>query len=144
MAPCALESGRGDGDARTVLGAAASPSAASSAAACAAPAGPPPSRVLLLRNLVSDAEADDPSLPDEVRGECAKFGEVLAVRVFKGWGAADAPADAGAVVKIFAVFAQPAGARSGQAGLHGRWFGGRRVEAVLYDQTRFDKFDLSG
>ena len=52
--------------------------------------------------------ADDPSLPDEVRGECAKFGEVLAVRVFKGWGAADAPADASAVVKIFAVFAQPA------------------------------------
>ena len=106
------------------------------------PPGPPPSRVVLLRNMVSDAEAGDPSLPVEIQAECARWGEVQAVRVFEGWG--QAAADGAANVKIFVVFAQPSGAQSARAGLDQRWFGGRRVEATLYDQARFDRLDLSG
>ena len=37
-----------------------------------------------------------------------------------------------------------AAAQRGLLGLDQRWFGGRRVEATLYDQARFDRFDLSG
>ena len=64
------------------------------------------------------------------------------MRVFKGWGAA--AADGAANVKIFVVFGQTAGAQSARAGLDQRWFGGRRVGANLYEQARFDRFDLSG
>ena len=106
------------------------------------PPGPPPSRVVLLRNMVSDAEAGDPTLPGEIQAECTRWGEVQAVRVFEGWG--EAAAEGAANVKIFAVFALPSGAQSARAGLDQRWFGGRRVEATLYDQARFDRLDLSG
>ena len=85
---------------------------------------------------MSRAEAADPTLPGEIQAECTRWGEVQAVRVFEGWGQA--------VVKIFAVFAQPSAAQSARAGLDQRWFGGRRVEATLYDQARFDRLDLSG
>ena len=83
----------------------------------------------------------------EIQAECAKWGEVHAVRVFKGWGAAaahGAAVDGAANVKIFVVFGQTAGAQSARAGLDQRWFGGRRVGANLYEQARFDRFDLSG
>ena len=106
------------------------------------PALPPPSRVVLLRNMVSDAEASDPTLPGEIQVECTRWGEVQAVRVFEGWG--EAAADGAANVKIFVVFAQPSGAQGARTGLDQRWFGGRRVEATLYDQARFDRLDLSG
>lgn len=97
--------------------------------------------VVCLDNMVGAAEADDPTLREEVGEECHRYGAVVDVVVHS----------AGGRVRIFVVFGpsfrQTAaeGAAAAIAQLQGRLFGGRQVRAALYDTKSFEggHFDLS-
>lgn len=102
---------------------------------------PTESKVLILRNMVGPEDVDE-DLQEEIQEECAKFGVVEQVIIYKE-KQSDAE-DAEIIVKIFVEFALPADVIRGRDALHGRYFGGRMVQAQIYEQALFDHGDLSG
>ncbi|XP_033150625.1 poly(U)-binding-splicing factor half pint [Drosophila busckii] len=105
---------------------------------------PQDSRVIILRNMVGPDDVDE-TLQEEIQEECSKFGTVSRVIIFKEKQTENEDDDeAEIIVKIFVEFSATVEAIRGKDALHGRFFGGRRVVAELYDQSLFDQGDLSG
>ncbi|XP_068148396.1 poly(U)-binding-splicing factor half pint [Drosophila tropicalis] len=105
---------------------------------------PQDSRVIILRNMVGPEDVDE-TLQEEIQEECSKFGTVSRVIIFNEKQTENEDDDeAEIIVKIFVEFSAGAEAIRGKDALHGRFFGGRRVIAELYDQSIFDQGDLSG
>lgn len=105
---------------------------------------PQDSRVIILRNMVGPDDVDD-MLQEEIQEECSKFGTVSRVIIFNEKQTENEDDDeAEIIVKIFVEFSAGVEAVRGKDALHGRFFGGRRVVAELYDQSLFDQGDLSG
>ena len=104
---------------------------------------PAEGRVLLLRNVCGAADADD-ALEGEVGDECARLSgcasRVESVLVFVCF-AGSVPDDA--AVRVFVTFSEPEFALACRAAFDGRFFGGRRVRAALYDEERFRRLDLA-
>uniref|UniRef100_A0AAV1UH18 RRM domain-containing protein n=1 Tax=Peronospora matthiolae TaxID=2874970 RepID=A0AAV1UH18_9STRA len=97
------------------------------------------SQVVLLKNMVGPGEVDD-ELQDEVKGECSeKYGPVTKCVVYEETGTV-VPKEA---VRIFVQFTNVEDATKALTGLHGRFFGGRRVKAAYYDESKFDRMDLT-
>uniref|UniRef100_A0A3P8W9H4 Poly(U) binding splicing factor 60 n=1 Tax=Cynoglossus semilaevis TaxID=244447 RepID=A0A3P8W9H4_CYNSE len=98
------------------------------------------SSVMVLRNMVGPDDIDD-DLEGEVTEECGKFGQVKRVIIYQErQGEED---DADVIVKIFVEFAEASEMNRAIQALDQRWFGGRKVEAQMYDQERFESSDLS-
>ncbi|XP_061389987.1 poly(U)-binding-splicing factor half pint [Musca vetustissima] len=105
---------------------------------------PQESRVIILRNMVGPEDVDE-TLQEEIQEECSKFGTVSRVIIFNEKQTENEDDDeAEIIVKIFVEFSIAAEAERGKEALHGRFFGGRKVIAELYDQSLFDHGDLSG
>ncbi|KAG7394496.1 Splicing factor 45 [Phytophthora boehmeriae] len=97
------------------------------------------SRVVLLQNMVGPGEVDD-ELQDEVKGECAgKYGPVEKCLLYEVTGRVS-PEEA---VRIFVQFRNVEDATKALAGLNGRFFGGRKVKATYYNESKFERMDLT-
>ncbi|XP_067872729.1 poly(U)-binding-splicing factor PUF60-like isoform X1 [Heterodontus francisci] len=98
------------------------------------------STVMVLRNMVGPEDIDD-DLEGEVTEECGKFGAVNRVIIYQEKQGEEE--DAEVIVKIFVEFSLASEMHKAIQALNGRWFGGRKVIAEIYDQDRFDNSDLS-
>lgn len=99
------------------------------------------SRVVIMRNMVGPEDVDE-SLQDEIQEECSKYGQVERVIIYNERQSEED--DDNVVVKIFVEFYETYEAEKARDALNGRYFGGRMVQAALYDQTLFDHNDFSG
>eukprot|EP01117_Protostelium_nocturnum_P016579 TRINITY_DN6590_c0_g1_i3.p1 TRINITY_DN6590_c0_g1~~TRINITY_DN6590_c0_g1_i3.p1 ORF type:complete len:165 (-),score=67.48 TRINITY_DN6590_c0_g1_i3:213-644(-) len=90
--------------------------------------------VLQMTNIVGPGEVDD-LLQEEIEIECKKFGRVLKCIVYeeKRPGTPDNEA-----VKIFVKFSNHNEAKKGFDVMNGRFFGGRKVMANYFDESRFE------
>ncbi|XP_055384665.1 poly(U)-binding-splicing factor half pint isoform X4 [Condylostylus longicornis] len=105
---------------------------------------PHESKTIILRNMVGPEDVDE-TLQEEIQEECAKFGEVVRVIIYKEKQTEnDDDDDADVIVKIFVEFSTATEATRAKDALHGRYFGGRRVVSQLYDQALFEHGDFSG
>ncbi|KAE9329684.1 hypothetical protein PR003_g15495 [Phytophthora rubi] len=96
-------------------------------------------RVVLLQNMVGPGEVDD-ELQEEVKGECSEtYGPVTKCTIYEVTGRVS-PEEA---VRIFVQFQNAEDATKAITGLNGRFFGGRKVKAVYYDERRFERMDLT-
>jgi len=99
------------------------------------------SSVLLLRNMVSPDEVDE-DLQGEIEEECGKYGQVENLIIYQERQSEDEQAEI--VVKIFVEYNTPDQVKKAKSVLDGRFFGGRTISAVVYDQELYDQQDLSG
>ncbi|ENN83594.1 hypothetical protein YQE_00051, partial [Dendroctonus ponderosae] len=99
------------------------------------------SRVVILKNMVGPEDVDE-SLQDEIQEECSKYGQVERVIIYNERQSEDDKNDV--IVKIFVKFYETWEAEKARDSLTGRYFGGRMVQASLYDQTLFEHSDFSG
>ena len=53
-------------------------------------------------------------------------------------------ADAEVIVKIFVEFVKSEDADSAKNALNGRWFGGRTIQANIYDEDKYKAQDYTG
>ena len=101
--------------------------------------------VVVLENAVSvDELCDDAEfaeIEEDMREECSKYGEVVALRIPRPAGNAEAPPVAG-LGRVYVRYARLEQAARARASLHGRKFGGNAVIAAFYDETRFDAGEL--
>ncbi|KAL4175836.1 hypothetical protein KRP22_000795 [Phytophthora ramorum] len=96
-------------------------------------------RVVLLKNMVGPGEVDD-ELQDEVKGECAEtYGPVTKCMIYEV--AERVPPEE--AVRIFVQFRNAGDATKALTGLNGRFFGGRKVQAVYYDEGKFERMNLT-
>lgn len=95
---------------------------------------------MCLKNMVGGQEVDE-QLQEEIEEECSKYGDVENVVVYQEQQSEDEDSDV--FVKIFVEFGHSSHAQKGRDNLNGRFFGGRTVEAVLYDQVLYDEQDFS-
>ncbi|XP_028130451.2 poly(U)-binding-splicing factor half pint isoform X2 [Diabrotica virgifera virgifera] len=100
------------------------------------------SRVVILRNMVGPEDVDE-MLQEEIQEECSKFGSVERVIIYNE-KQSEEDDDSDVIVKIFVEFTETYAAERARDVLNGRYFGGRMVQASLYDQTLFDHSDFSG
>ncbi|KAJ1920088.1 hypothetical protein IWQ60_007077 [Tieghemiomyces parasiticus] len=99
------------------------------------------SPVIILCNMVNPGEVD-PDLQQETSEECQKYGPVTKCLVYEHQApAGQLPAEE--AVRIFVEFTDVAAADRARRDLHGRFFGGRRVTARLFDLDRFMRYDLA-
>ncbi|KMZ58204.1 Splicing factor 45 [Zostera marina] len=98
-----------------------------------------PTRVLLLRNMVGPGEVDD-ELEDEVASECAKYGTVTRVLIFE---ITEPNFPAEEAVRIFVQFERSEETTKALIDLDSRFFGGRVVRALFYDEGRFAANELA-
>jgi len=98
------------------------------------------SKVLLLKNMVGHDDVDE-ELQDEIEAECSKYGKVENVIIYQE--KQDESDDAEIHVKIFVEFEEDLGAKKAKNALDGRFFGGRTVLALIYDQEMYDQQDFS-
>lgn len=89
------------------------------------------SSVVRLTNMV-DATELDAHFAGEVEAGCVQYGAVRGVRVSVG-----RDADGMRAVRVYVQFESNAAAERAMAALQGRFFGGRQVQARLYDETAF-------
>ncbi|KAJ1735979.1 hypothetical protein LPJ61_000238 [Coemansia biformis] len=97
------------------------------------------STVVVLENVVGGREEVDDELASDMAGEGAKCGRIARVVVHiasAGEMAANADQLAGEV-SIFVHYADPRSAAGALELFGGRWFGGRRVSARLFDTDRY-------
>ncbi|TRY63824.1 hypothetical protein TCAL_00801 [Tigriopus californicus] len=97
--------------------------------------------VVLLKNMVGPDDVDE-QLQEEIEEECSKFGEVERVIIYQERQSEEENAEI--LVKIFVEFKGPDSTKKAKEALHGRFFGGRKVIAEIYDQILYDHNDLSG
>lgn len=99
------------------------------------------SKVMVLNDMVSAKDMDE-DLEGEVTEECGKFGRVTRVIIYQERQGEEEDADI--IVKIFVEFEKSADCESAVSALNGRWFGGNRISAIIYDQKKYDSNDLTG
>lgn len=105
---------------------------------------PSNSKVVILRNMVGPDDVDE-LLKEEIQEECSKFGVVERVIIYNEKQTDNEDDDtADVIVKIFVEFSLSWVTEAARDALNGRYFGGRLVQADLYDQALFDHGDLSG
>lgn len=101
---------------------------------------PTESHVMVLKNMVGPEDVDE-DLENEVTDECSKYGKVEHVIIYQEKQSEED--DAEVIVKIFVQFSSPEEMKKATASLNGRFFAGRSIQAVSYDQNLFDANDLS-
>lgn len=99
------------------------------------------SPVVLLRNLVSGPDEADQELEDDVRVEASKYGRVKKVLVITLGPTSEVERDSDRV-RVFVQFDTRHSAAVAVKGLHGREFGGRKVNATRFDFTLFARAAL--
>ncbi|OQR99892.1 DNA-damage-repair/toleration protein, chloroplastic-like [Achlya hypogyna] len=98
-----------------------------------------PKTVLLLQNMVAPGEVDD-DLQGEVKEECqSKYGTVVKCLVYE----VTTGVPAHEAVRIFVEFLHEADAAKALAGLHGRFFAGRKLHVTHFDKAKFDRLELA-
>ena len=99
------------------------------------------SGVTVLRNMVTSEEIDD-DLEDEITEECSRYGDVSRVVIYQEKQGEEE--DAEVIVKIFVEFEKIEHAEAAKSALNGRWFGGRVIQADIYDEDKYRAQDYSG
>merc|ERR1719220_1710911 len=84
----------------------------------------------------------DEELQMEIEEECNKYGKVQNVIIYQERQSEEE--DAEVHVKIFVEFSEHSEVKVAKSALDGRFFGGRTVSALVYDQELFDQQDFSG
>ena len=114
------------------------PAAPAAGAAPAALAPQRPTPVVALRQMLTEKDiADDAEYADileDTRDECASFGTLKNIVI---------PRTGPGATKIFLEYLTVEDAERAVAGLGGRTFDGRKVEAVYFDPVRFANEDYS-
>ncbi|KAJ3196647.1 Poly(U)-binding-splicing factor puf60 [Irineochytrium annulatum] len=106
---------------------------------------PNDSPVIRLKNMVTVSEID-PDLNGEISEECSKYGNVVKVVIWVDPNAGAKAMGGGeedGSVSIFVQFETPEEATKAKEALHGRWFGGRTVEALSHDLVSFKSLTQS-
>merc|ERR1711994_118812 len=100
-------------------------------------------RVVMIMIVMVDGGPDevDEELHDEIQQECGKYGKVENVVIYQE--KQDDSEEAEVHVKIFVEFHESIEAKKAKNGLDGRYFGGRTVSALIYDQEMYDQQDFS-
>merc|ERR1719266_633682 len=101
----------------------------------------PESVVVVLKNMVDPEEVDE-ELQGEIEDECRKYGEIEKVIIYQE--KQDHSENAHITIKIFVEFLNSASAQRAKEALHKRFFGGKIVNAQIYDQELYENQDLSG
>merc|ERR1712110_670794 len=101
----------------------------------------PESVVVVLKNMVDPEEVDE-ELQGEIEDECRKYGEIEKVIIYQE--KQDESENAHLTIKIFVEFLNSASAQRAKEALHKRFFGGKIVNAQIYDQELYENQDLSG
>ena len=105
----------------------------------AAPPKPPTSRVVELRNMLSPEDLNNPEeyqdILDDTTEQCSEFGKLRSVIIPR--------ANEVGATKIFLEYETPLDAGAAIAGLQGRTFDGRLVEATYFDEAKFANKDYS-
>ena len=101
----------------------------------------------------------DEDLQEDVEQECNKYGKVDHIVIYQVgirdiWRIThlnlffdqekqDESDDAEVLVKIFVEFKESISAKKAKNGLDGRFFAGKTISAIIYDQVLFDQQDYS-
>ena len=101
----------------------------------------------------------DEDLQEDVEQECNKYGKVDHIVIYQvrkiltqqhSWPLTllhqekqDESDDAEILVKIFVEFKESISAKKAKNGLDGRFFAGKTISAIIYDQVLFDQQDYS-
>jgi splicing factor U2AF 65 kDa subunit len=109
--------------------------------ALSAPAPPLETRILVLQNMVSDDDLalddDYAALTEEVREECAKFGQLLSLKIPRPAQVDHARVHDSALRKIYLEYATAQDARNADRELAGRQFGNFVVQTTYYSEQDF-------
>lgn len=99
------------------------------------------SRVIMLCNIAAPGDVDD-DLAEEVQDECTKkYGAVQQCFVYECAAVLGLPPEE--AVRTFVMFGDATAAESARASLDGRFFGGRKIRASFYDESKFLRLDLA-
>ncbi|KAI9481777.1 hypothetical protein LPJ78_003857 [Coemansia sp. RSA 989] len=97
------------------------------------PLGEPKSKVVVLYNVVERSQVDD-ELPSDMAEEGLKCGRITKVVVHL---AEESDQDLQSQVCVFLLYAEEEAADKAVRLFDGRWFGGRKISASLFDMDRF-------
>ncbi|CAM9617700.1 unnamed protein product, partial [Heterosigma akashiwo] len=97
-----------------------------------------PTKVVLLKNMVAPGEVDQDLAP-ETKEECAKYGPVSECVVHEE---TDPALPEEEKVRTFVAFERQDAAIKAFMDMNGRFFAGRQIAAVFYDEKKFDARDL--
>ena len=92
------------------------------------------SRCVVMLNMVTPEEVDD-DLKAEVQEECQNYGSVQQVVVHTS--DPDAHEKDASAVQIYVLYGSIRDAVNGRTSLDQRWFGGRVLKALFFDEGRF-------